>query len=327
MDLTNTTTKRNSNLKRLQKTRSTSFDDDDLLSHNSSSSFNAIFAAASDDTELQSPVSVRDMIRRYDTVAKLGNKDASALSSPLQQKQQQLQQQKQPKHNLAAMKSAYFGMNKFDTQSATTTTNRFPLRQYVARTQEDITANNKSMQTHQHKKGNSHNTHSGDRNNNNKSKSNCKLSDNSFVMQKKADSIVDEDDDYMLRERRHASLSDSENIYVADHTRRTSRSPMRDLNGVSSSLQALPTTDVSTSEATEGIEEANLHPMETSYQSKTTIAKTAAGVRIIIDIFFDQEHQPVSATDVVGSRVETDIPQSRILNEFQQQAAAAELTN
>lgn len=58
----------------------------------------------------------------------------------------------------------------------------------------------------------------------------------------------------------------------------------------------------------------------------TVLKYTVSGVRIIIDIFFDQEHQPVSATDVVGSRVETDIPQSRILNEFQQQAASAELT-
>lgn len=45
------------------------------------------------------------------------------------------------------------------------------------------------------------------------------------------------------------------------------------------------------------------------------------GVRIIIDIYFDQE-QCVNATDVIGSRVETDIPHSRILSEFQQQTLA-----
>lgn len=42
-------------------------------------------------------------------------------------------------------------------------------------------------------------------------------------------------------------------------------------------------------------------------------------MRIIIDIFFDQEHCTGSSNDIVGSRVETDIPQSRILSEFQQQ--------
>lgn len=46
------------------------------------------------------------------------------------------------------------------------------------------------------------------------------------------------------------------------------------------------------------------------------------GVRIIIDIFFDQERF-ANAADIVGSRVETDIPQSHILAEFQQQTMAA----
>lgn len=49
------------------------------------------------------------------------------------------------------------------------------------------------------------------------------------------------------------------------------------------------------------------------------------GVRIIIDIFFNPE-QCVNASDVLGSRVETDIPQSRILDEFQQQLNAANAT-
>lgn len=44
------------------------------------------------------------------------------------------------------------------------------------------------------------------------------------------------------------------------------------------------------------------------------------GVRIIIDIYFDQEQcATFTASDVIGSRVETDIPHSRILNEFQRQ--------
>lgn len=76
--------------------------------------------------------------------------------------------------------------------------------------------------------------------------------------------------------------------------------------------------------------------IEKSYQSRTTIRRTeqgmclsidisiivyilvipphAAGVRIIIDIFFDKQE---SELDIVGSRVETDIPESRILAEFQ----------
>lgn len=39
------------------------------------------------------------------------------------------------------------------------------------------------------------------------------------------------------------------------------------------------------------------------------------GVRIIIDIFFDKKDSEI---DIVGSRVETDIPESRILSDFQQ---------
>ncbi|XP_075164555.1 uncharacterized protein LOC142237090 [Haematobia irritans] len=73
--------------------------------------------------------------------------------------------------------------------------------------------------------------------------------------------------------------------------------------------------------SSDSLEEANCHSIETSYQSKTTIAKTASGVRIIIDIFFDPE-QCVNTNDVVGGRVETDIPHSRILDEFQQQINA-----
>ncbi|XP_073819335.1 uncharacterized protein isoform X2 [Musca autumnalis] len=76
----------------------------------------------------------------------------------------------------------------------------------------------------------------------------------------------------------------------------------------------------------DSIEKATCHPIETSYQSKTTIAKTATGVRIIIDIFFDPEQQCVNTSDILGSRVETDIPQSRILDEFQQQINAAAVT-
>ncbi|KAL9890158.1 uncharacterized protein ACN427_009228 isoform 2-T2 [Glossina fuscipes fuscipes] len=74
--------------------------------------------------------------------------------------------------------------------------------------------------------------------------------------------------------------------------------------------------------STDSADEVNCHTIESFYQSKTTIAKTANGVRIIIDIYFDQE-QCVNATDVIGSRVETDIPHSRILSEFQQQSLSA----
>ncbi|XP_037806448.1 uncharacterized protein LOC119600349 [Lucilia sericata] len=78
--------------------------------------------------------------------------------------------------------------------------------------------------------------------------------------------------------------------------------------------------------STDSVEEAKIcqqPTIETSYQSKTTIAKTSSGVRIIIDIFFDQERCSNNVNDIVGSRVETDIPQSRILSEFQQQTLAA----
>lgn len=54
-----------------------------------------------------------------------------------------------------------------------------------------------------------------------------------------------------------------------------------------------------------------------SYQSRTTIAKTSNGVRITTDIFYD----PIQANSVeegIGSRIETDIPPSRILQDFQQ---------
>lgn len=44
-----------------------------------------------------------------------------------------------------------------------------------------------------------------------------------------------------------------------------------------------------------------------------------AGVRIIIDIFFDKNESDI---DIVGSRVETDIPESRILADFQQHSLA-----
>ncbi|KAL7726953.1 hypothetical protein ACLKA6_002719 [Drosophila palustris] len=59
--------------------------------------------------------------------------------------------------------------------------------------------------------------------------------------------------------------------------------------------------------------------IEKSYQSKTTIRRTEQGVRIIIDIFFDKQDNDI---DIIGSRVETDIPESRILAEFQQHSLA-----
>ncbi|XP_030571960.1 uncharacterized protein LOC115770705 [Drosophila novamexicana] len=59
--------------------------------------------------------------------------------------------------------------------------------------------------------------------------------------------------------------------------------------------------------------------VEKSYQSKTTIRRTEQGVRIIIDIFFDKNENDI---DIVGSRVETDIPESRILADFQQHSLA-----
>ncbi|EDW83756.2 uncharacterized protein Dwil_GK13505 [Drosophila willistoni] len=59
--------------------------------------------------------------------------------------------------------------------------------------------------------------------------------------------------------------------------------------------------------------------VEKSYQSKTTIRRTDQGVRIIIDIFFDKKDADI---EIVGSRVETDIPESRILADFQQHSLA-----
>ena len=44
------------------------------------------------------------------------------------------------------------------------------------------------------------------------------------------------------------------------------------------------------------------------------------GVRIIVDIFFDQ-NKGIALEDVVGSRIETDIPPSKILREFQKRVA------
>ncbi|XP_017491792.1 PREDICTED: uncharacterized protein LOC108379935, partial [Rhagoletis zephyria] len=309
MDLTNSS-RRNSHPNRLQPARSVSLDDDDIQSNNSSSSFNILLAAASDSESQSSPISVRDMIKRYDTVAKLSSKGGARIQAP-PQKPQQLQ------HGLVAMKSAYSGVNKFDTHTAT---QRYPLRQYVAPNMQENTGS-KATQTHHRSSG----MQNGDHNNNNnniKVKSNDKFNDDSSVA-RNIDAALKY---FCILPERHVSLSDlSENIYIADHSRRSSRSPVRNINDVSCSLQAVTSDANNSPEATDGIEEANLQPIETSYQSKTTIAKTAGGVRIIIDIFFDQEHQPASATDVVGSRVETDLPHSRILNEFQQQAAAAQI--
>ncbi|XP_016948725.1 uncharacterized protein LOC108023622 [Drosophila biarmipes] len=64
---------------------------------------------------------------------------------------------------------------------------------------------------------------------------------------------------------------------------------------------------------------ADSNAVEKSYQSKTTIRRTSQGVRIIIDIFFDKKESEI---DIVGSRVETDIPESRILTDFQQHSLA-----
>ncbi|XP_017039623.1 uncharacterized protein LOC108086998 [Drosophila ficusphila] len=63
---------------------------------------------------------------------------------------------------------------------------------------------------------------------------------------------------------------------------------------------------------------ADKKPVEKTYQSKTTIRRTDKGVRIVIDIFFDKD----SEIDIVGSRVETDIPESRILTDFQHHSLA-----
>uniref|UniRef100_W8B0K9 Uncharacterized protein n=1 Tax=Ceratitis capitata TaxID=7213 RepID=W8B0K9_CERCA len=288
MDLTSSA-KRNSQRNGPSQRRSVSIDDDDNASNNSLSSFNILLAAASD-TESQSPVSVRDMIKRYDTVAKLGTKGGV----------RGLQQQQ---YSLPAMKSAYFGVNKFGTH---TSAHRYSTRHYATQRPEE----DKGRQSTQ--------TNHNNDNRRNKNKSNSKLNENGDF-EKKERAVEMEEDSCLVRSR-HISLSEGENVYVADHTRRTSSSPARSLPEVSRSFQ-----ETNCSEATDVVEEANLQPMETSYQSKTTIAKTAAGVRIIIDIFFDQEHQPLSPTDVVGSRVETDIPQSRILSEFQQQTANSQL--
>ncbi|XP_055905124.1 uncharacterized protein LOC129940712 isoform X2 [Eupeodes corollae] len=59
---------------------------------------------------------------------------------------------------------------------------------------------------------------------------------------------------------------------------------------------------------------------DVSYPSKTIISKTPNGVRIIVDIFFDQ-NKGIAIEDVVGSRIETDIPPSKILKEFQERVA------
>ncbi|XP_014091163.1 uncharacterized protein [Bactrocera oleae] len=288
MDLTSNS-KRNSQQCWLPQRRSASVDDDDNVSNNSVSSFNVLLTAASD-SESHSPVSVRDMIKRYDTVAKLGTKGGGRSL-------------KQQQYSLPAMKSAYFGVNNFGTH---TLSHRYPSRHYVTQKKEE----DKDIKSTQINRGSDHS-------NSAKMKNNCKPNNNTFTTKQKTDAM---DDSCFVRER-HVSLSDGENIYVADHTRRTSRSPARDVADATGSLEENVPDGKDWPAVTESIENANFQPMETSYQSKTTIAKTAGGVRIIIDIFFDQEQQPVSATDVVGSRVETDIPQSRILNEFQQQAA------
>lgn len=287
MDLTNNS-KRNSLQSRTPQRRSASVDDDDNVSNNSLSSFNVLLTAASD-SESHSPVSVRDMIKRYDTVAKLGTKGGG----------RGLQQQQ---YSLPAMKSAYFGVNNFGTHKLS---HRYPSRHFVTH-KKDEDKGSKSTQT-------------------NRGVDDSYSPKNKNIHEPNKNNTDAMDDSCFVRER-HVSLSDGETIYVADHTRRTSRSPVREINDTSVGLEEIATDAKDRPVVTESIEEANFQPMETSYQSKTTIAKTAGGVRIIIDIFFDQEHQPVSATDVVGSRVETDIPQSRILNEFQQQAASAQET-
>ncbi|SPP84530.1 uncharacterized protein LOC117586253 [Drosophila guanche] len=56
--------------------------------------------------------------------------------------------------------------------------------------------------------------------------------------------------------------------------------------------------------------------LEKTYSSSTTIRRTEQGVRIIIDIFCDSDDNTI---DVVGGLVETKIPPSRILTEFQNQ--------
>ncbi|KAH8243761.1 hypothetical protein KR032_009946, partial [Drosophila birchii] len=61
--------------------------------------------------------------------------------------------------------------------------------------------------------------------------------------------------------------------------------------------------------------------VEKSYRSKTTLRRTDQGVRIIIDIFMDKNDNEI---DIVGSRVETDIPESRVLAEFQKQSLEME---
>ncbi|XP_022213528.1 uncharacterized protein LOC111068386 [Drosophila obscura] len=54
--------------------------------------------------------------------------------------------------------------------------------------------------------------------------------------------------------------------------------------------------------------------LEKNYSSSTTIRRTQHGVRIVIDIFCDSDDNTI---DVAGGLVETKIPASRILTEFQ----------
>ncbi|XP_020817514.1 uncharacterized protein LOC110191111 [Drosophila serrata] len=61
--------------------------------------------------------------------------------------------------------------------------------------------------------------------------------------------------------------------------------------------------------------------VEKSYRSKTTLRRTDQGVRIIIDIYMNKDDSEI---DIVGSRVETDIPESRVLAEFQKQSLEME---
>lgn len=190
MDLTSNS-KRNSQQCWLPQRRSASVDDDDNVSNNSVSSFNVLLTAASD-SESHSPVSVRDMIKRYDTVAKLGTKGGGRSL-------------KQQQYSLPAMKSAYFGVNNFGTH---TLSHRYPSRHYVTQKKEE----DKDSKSTQINRGSDHS-------NSAKMKNNCKPNNNTFTTKQKTDAM---DDSCFVRER-HVSLSDGENIYVADHTRRTSR--------------------------------------------------------------------------------------------------------
>ncbi|TMW53123.1 hypothetical protein DOY81_001851 [Sarcophaga bullata] len=340
----------------LNRIRTHSLDDDDNFSahsRNSSGFYNSLNSANNSDSECSAPISVRDMVQRYD---RQFQKSQCAQPNYKIKHRYTAAHRHHSQHQLAATKSSYCGLNNYGSQinkkqlTEPLTDDKSTLRDEKSKV---ICCNNCSacvccqnrsrrntiitkmlptsptipsvLQANNENKQNSnsrfHNIGGGGNSTTTTSPNCCcnKINAKDILAVENC-TIIDDTANMDTVDKPNNVLNDSE---TEESMKKDSMVDLhRNQNLHLYNSQLVVEQKKNNLLSTDSVEQQQ--PSETSYQSKTTIAKTASGVRIIIDIFFDQEQCAAAnnVNEIVGSRVETDIPQSRILSEFQQQVMA-----